>query len=225
MNTTPENNDSQTQSGYDDKIKVAAHSEQQVRIYCRSHMLQRQHVVRIHQPNDLHGWRSTRLLLLPSWRLGTDYSTVQAAMERGWEIAEVTEHELLNGPTPDVNEGEWVTHPDGTRFRLDGIDSDGTQHMTVVPVMPAHYVACSISLKPTPEAVETNKTLAVGKSWVGTPPAESPTPTKVPLSDRIRPNSEAASWVCEEVKKLERQLAEAQETIAKAIEQLDKHQI
>ena len=28
------------------------------------------------------------------------------------------------------------------------------------------------------------------------------------LSDRIRPNSEAAPWVCEEVKKIERQLAE-----------------
>lgn len=28
------------------------------------------------------------------------------------------------------------------------------------------------------------------------------------LSDRIRPNSEAAPWVCEEVKKIERELAE-----------------
>lgn len=53
-------------------------------------------------------------------------------------------------------QGEWITHPDGTRVRLDGIDSDGAHGMTIIPVMPAKHVQFTISLPaaPTPDLAE-----------------------------------------------------------------------
>lgn len=43
----------------------------------------------------------------------------------------------------------------------------------------------------------------------------------VPLSDRVRPNSEAAAWVCDEIKRLERKLAETQSVARAALEWID----
>ena len=50
--------------------------------------------------------------------------------------------------------------------------------------------------------------------------SDIPTPITGLLSDRIRPSCEAAPWVCEEVKNLERQLAEAQAQLHIADEQI-----
>lgn len=88
-----------TKSGQGERLKVAAHTEEQIRAFCRSHMLPRQNVVRIRKARDLYGWRPKVLLLLPSWWLGTDSDAVYHAKDRGWKTAEVTEDEVLNGPT------------------------------------------------------------------------------------------------------------------------------
>jgi len=86
--------------GQVERIRVAAYTEPQIQAFCRSHMIPRRNVARIRTVRDLHGWRPGLLLLLPSWWLGTDSDTVPFARERGWTIAEVTEEEVLNGPTP-----------------------------------------------------------------------------------------------------------------------------
>jgi hypothetical protein len=49
-------------------------------------------------------------------------------------------------------------------------------------------------------------------------PAPSATPSKVLLSDRVRPDSEAAPWVCDAIKKLEREL---ERELAQATEALE----
>jgi len=90
-----------TMSGPDERLKVAAYTEEQILAFCRSHEIPRRNVARIRRPDDLYGWRTSRLLLLPSWWLGTNSDTVPAARERGWETVEVTEDEVLNGPKPE----------------------------------------------------------------------------------------------------------------------------
>lgn len=43
----------------------------------------------------------------------------------------------------------------------------------------------------------------------------------MPLSERIRPNSEAAPWVVDEVRELERKLAETEAELARVRQELE----
>jgi hypothetical protein len=90
-----------TMSGPDERLKVAAYTLKQIWTFCRSHTIPFQRVAWIRRPDHLHGWRSKRLLLLPLWRRNTEEGTIPAARAQGWEIVEVTEDEVLNGPKPD----------------------------------------------------------------------------------------------------------------------------
>lgn len=79
-------------------LLVACHTDVQLHIFARNHLLNRIQVVRIRREDDARGRGLDRPIhLLPDWWQGTEPGTIPRLEQYGWKMVKVTEEQVLNG--------------------------------------------------------------------------------------------------------------------------------
>lgn len=123
MNTnetpTPESGESRTMSGQ--KILVACHTGNQLIAYCRSHNINIGDVVRIRRDDHARGWRDRTIILLPDWWMGTEHGLIPRLEQCGWKTVEVSEQEVIHGPTDHPAPAQSEIPTPRTDAAFDGI--------------------------------------------------------------------------------------------------------
>lgn len=153
-------------------------------------------------------------------RVGTGHSTITMPTSLFYALADISEAAAKPAPV-EVKSGqdEWVNTLQWVHDRLVNIhrENPAVDYMRKFRATIADIADCLVT-KPAP--VGETKTRAVGKSWVGAPPADRPTP----ITDEFLLNHTAIrldSPVAELMRNLERRLAAKRETIATIERQLD----